>query len=227
MNHVTVRLPGLIAAVLLSGVHQTARAQDAYFGSNATIDYAVNGDTYVGYASQSDRDNGINPTSPTVSLVSGGSLGGLLIAQNSSTVDMSGGEIGDILEAADSSHVNMSGGRIVGFLLAANTSVVDISSGSVRGNLAAWNSGTINFFGTGLSDTLLNANYFGFSEYTLSGRLRDGTIIDSKNLYIQNTGAQFTLNNSAVPEPGSIALFVGLAGTVLLVRKRQFVPVAK
>ncbi len=57
MNHVTVRLPALLAAFLLLEIHQTAHAQDAYFGSNATIDYYVNGDTYVGFASQSDRDN--------------------------------------------------------------------------------------------------------------------------------------------------------------------------
>lgn len=222
MNHITVRLPGLIAAVLLSGVHQTARAQDAYFGSDGTIDYAVNGDTYVGYASQSDRDNGINPTSPTVALVSGGNLGGLLLVQNSSTVDMSGGVIGDILEAADSSTTNISGGRIVGFLTVGNSAVVNISGGSISGSIAARGSSAINFFGTGLSDSLTNADYFGFSEYTLSGRLRDGTQMSGRIFYIQNDGAQFTLNNSPVPEPGSIALLVGMAGAmVLLVRKRK------
>ncbi len=140
---------------------------------------------------------------------------------------MRGGVIGDILLAENSSTTNFSGGRINGFLLAGNSSIVNISGGSIGGDIGAHDSGTINFFGTGLSDSLLNANYFGFSWYSLSGKLRDGTILDSKNLYIQNTGAQFSLNNSAVPEPGRIALLIGMLGTVELVRKRKSVLVSK
>ena len=190
------------AAVSLATLTSAAHAQNNFFPTNATLDSSnkVTGDAFVGY------DAGfVNATSPTVNLVSGGSVSGYLDADNSSIVNMSSGSVGSSLVAFDSSTINLSGG-------------------SVGNTLQAGNSGTINLFGTGQTTTLVNANNSGYSQYSLSGTLSDGTVLVNKTLYVQNgTGARFTLNNAAaVPEPGSVALLPGLTTVgANLLRKRR------
>ena len=115
-------------ALLLTLTGRAAHA-DAYFPSDATINYTVNGSAYVGYANQTDRSQGANPTSPIVSLVSGGSIPGGLTAYNSSTVNVSGGSVSDLI-AYNSSTVNVSSGSVSN-LYAEDSSTVNMYSGSI------------------------------------------------------------------------------------------------
>ncbi len=203
MPRPTFRHAILPAAFLLLGLAHTANAQDAYFANNATINYTVNGTAYVGYANQADLNNGTNPTSPTVALVTGGSIGGYLDARNSSTINVSSGSIASSLIASESNTVNVSGG-------------------SIGGGLYAYDSGTINLFGVGLKAVLTNPNYGDYSKYTLMGSLNDGTSVNGKFLYLSNgSNARFTLNNPPPPKPRQVTPFVGLVGAGLLLGKRR------
>ncbi len=82
-----------------------------------TINYAVAGFGYIG------QDGMGGNTSPTVSLVTGGSIQDPLFTYNDSNFLMSGGNIGVDLEASDGSSVSISGGTVTGtidFLVAAH-----------------------------------------------------------------------------------------------------------
>ena len=60
-----------------------------------------------------------------------------------------------------------------------------------------------------LVDTNGSGYGYTYSTYSLSGSLKDGTLLNKTPLYIQNgTGAKFVIINS-VPEPSSIASLVG------------------
>ncbi len=140
---------------------------------------------------------------------SGGSLGLFLIAHDSSTVNFSSGSINSLLDYS-SGTVNVSGGYIGGYLTAAWSSTVNLSGGSIHDDLYVDDSGTLNIFGSGLTATLVNPNYLNgsYSLYSLSGTLRDGTVLTNKNLRVRNgTGASFHINPSTlVTVSGTIAL---------------------
>ena len=226
------------AALGLFAFTPAANAQ-VFISADTTINYTINDDVVVGH------DSGGNSYNPTVGLVSGGSVSGLLFVFNSSVINLSGGATSDNLNTYDSSTINLSGSSIGYYLNANNSSTVNFSGGSLGANLSAYDSSTINLSGgsiggdlyasdasafsitgSGLTDTLVDADVFGYSQYVLDGTLADGTALNGKSLFVQNgTGAAFTFNSvgpSAVPEPGSMALFVGLAGAGgLMLRKRR------
>ncbi len=236
------RYAALPAALLLMGLAQIVHAQTTYyFPNDTTIDYAVNGYVCVGYASPNDLHNKTNGTSPTVNLISGSSVHYSLDAYNNSTINISGGDVGGALGTADNSVINVSGGNVAGGAFTQNTSTINISGGNIsdmyiysgstiniKGGsigdfLAAYDNSTLNLFGTGLGDTLINSDVYDgyYSQYALFGVLSDGTNINGESLYIRNRD-QVKINFiNAVPEPGSIALLVGLASVGLLVRKRH------
>ncbi len=207
-------------AALAALATTNARAQ-GFYATDATINYAVNGDAVVGYGTFNDYLTSTNPASPTVSLVSGGSVSGDLDVLNNSRVSVSGGSVSGSLFTYNTSVVSVSGGSIDG-LTAFESSVVTISGGSIGGNLNAANSGTLNFFGS-LTDTLVVSFPSGFSEYALYGTLADGTPLNGRLISVQDgTGAKFTLNPAAVPEPGSVALLTGLTMTAAgFLRRRK------
>ena len=126
----------------------------------------------MGYGSFNDYLVSVNPASPTVSLVSGGSISGDLDVLNSSHVSVSGGSVAGNLFTYNNSVVSISGGSITGGLTSMDSSVINISGGSIGGNLIAENSSTLNFFGS-LTDTLVNFGLPGYSEYALFGTLAD------------------------------------------------------
>lgn len=217
-------------SLVISG--STANAQTTYFPYNATINYAVPNPAVVGYANDNDYNNNLNGTSPTVNLVGGGSINGSMEADNSSILNIHGGSVSSTVIASNHSTINISDGSLGSYLRAYDNSVVNVSGGSIADALSAFDhstfnlrggtfgnvifaaqSSTVNFFGTGLSDTLVTDNYRGFSQYSLSGSLLDGTDLTGKNLYVQNGTAAFAFNpgTSSVPEPGSGAFLVGLA----------------
>lgn len=207
MRFCKLALTTLICLTLGNSLSAVAYAQQSNFiSTDTTLNSAdpLTGGVIVGYASANDLNNGTNPTSPTVRLVSGGSVDSLL--------------------ALNSSNINASGG-MSGFLTASDSSIINVSGGSI-GSLEVASNGTINLFGTGQITTLVTANNGGFSQYSLSGLLSDGTILINKVLLVQNgSNARVTLNNTpaAVPEPGSVALLTGMGvtGAGLLARRKR------
>ncbi len=273
-----------LSLLALSALGTTARAQFqyTYIGTDTTLNASdpISGHVYIGFANANDFNNGrANPVSPTVTLVSGGSVDnefqifnnstlnmsggtvgspagtlngiygfdnsritlsggsvrGSLSAADNSTVKMSGGSVGERLEATNSAIISLSGGSVGGILQAATNSTVNLSGGSINGYFQISNSGTLNVFGTGLAALLVDPSFSfdpndpflpRYSQYDLSGTLSDGTVLVNKELDVQNgTGARFLLFNTpaAVPEPGSLALFVGLcaSGAGVFTRRRS------
>ena len=197
----------------------------------------------------SSRTNGSNPTANIVGSVivsgevdaynhsvvnvSGGSIGGplspnyngnrTLNGADNSTINVTGEKILNGIFAEGNSTFNVSGGSVTNGLFADQNSTVNISGGSFDGNWGVNNTGTLNLFGSGLSATLINPHNFSASQYSLSGKLADGTDITGISLFVLNgTGASFHLfNTAAVPEPGSIAFLVGMAAVGIGVLRRR------
>ena len=179
---------------------------------SATINFS-GGDTIDLFA---DNNSVVN--------VSRGNINGYLLSDHGGSVSVSGGKINQGLTGD-----NNSGGSVSGGLRAFNGSVLNIGGGSgdfvqavggvvnlsggrIRDSLTASYGGAINIYGSSLAATLTDPDYYGGSAsfYSLSGALQDGTALLNEPLYIQNTtGASFHLFN-AVPESGSLALFVGM-----------------
>jgi hypothetical protein len=179
-----LRKVSLLWAALLCGLLALAQpARALVITDNTTINYAINDNVYV-------------QGSPTVALVSGGSIGGGLVAYDTSKVNVSGGSIGNTLRAFETSTVNLSGGSIAYSLGAYDTSTVNVSGGSIGGGLGVFGPGaTLNVYGTGLSlsEQPLTDQY-GRTYYTLTGTLADGTVIN-KPVYLYSngqTGAQIS-----------------------------------
>lgn len=195
----------LPTALLLFGLLRSAHAQVCFPG-NAVINSAVHHGVIVGYATPGDRDYARKPTSPTVTLVNGGSVGGKLDVTNrsrvtvkggsvtgtlsawgSSTVSIMGGSLDSDLDTFKSSAVTVSGGSIAGDVHITDGSTLNLRGGKIAGDLYAID-GALNLYGTGLSKTLVDAKAFqgDYSKYTLSGTLRDGSSVSGKTLLVYN-----------------------------------------
>ena len=153
------------------------------------------------------------------------------------TINVSGGTIGTLVANVNTSRlgatlgsciVNVAGGEVTGEVDSYNEGILNLRGGNLDGDLYARFGGTINLYGSNLIAPLIDAGNRGkFSLYSLSGVLEDGTVLKNKNLFIENDGvtyghSSFTLIN-AVPEPGAIALLlgVGVSGVGLLMRRRR------
>lgn len=216
----------VIFAVAIANVEATFAQTYVFFPNSTTINYPVSEDnSIIGFANSADYASHTNGTSPTVIVTTGG--GGTfdsLYAQNSSIVNMNGGTY-NYLYANDSSKVNLTGGTLgaglntaatskvhisgghVGFI--SNGSTVDWSGGTVSGNVSVLNAGTLNVFGSGLSQSLVNPNSGGFSLYVVSGALSDGTLLTNKTIGVQNGGSA-SLNLVNVPEASTITLSIAM-----------------
>jgi len=174
-----------------------ARAQDAFFPNDATVDFTINGETYVGYANNADRIAGTNGTSPTVNVVNGADLGRSLSSYNSSVINMSGGILSStsaaFLIAIDNSTINLSGGTVgtgtSGQAEARNNSTLNITGGAVNRNVVGSNNGRVNVSGGAIgggfnmtgSSTLdfsggTAAFFGGANNAAVNATLRGGTI---------------------------------------------------
>ena len=121
-----------------------ARA-DLYYGVDTTISKPITGLTgvYIGYKSQSDYAASKNPSSPNVSLIQGGSVGGSVNVFNGSSFTMSAGSIGSAstpstrLNAYNTCRININGGSIVNDVYTHDSSMMTLSAGVINGTVFA------------------------------------------------------------------------------------------
>ncbi|MCW3053311.1 MAG: hypothetical protein JWN14_2481, partial [Chthonomonadales bacterium] len=127
-----------LAPCALSGA-TAAHAQNIFLPDDTTLDASNHVDppfsATVGWASFDDEINGVNPTSPTISIVTGASVNQLEVT-NSSIINMSGGSVGSgdflgRLRSSDTSTVNISGGNVLYVVDAQSASTVNFSGGTV------------------------------------------------------------------------------------------------
>ena len=182
-----------------------------FYPISATIASPVAGDAIIGYA---DTRYAV-PTSPTVTLTTGGSISGTMSVYNGSRFTMMDGVVSGTIGVTDmarvnilkgtaghdvyayqSSVTNIRGGNITGNIVTFDSSVVNIRGGSVGNSFYLLGGSTINLFGYNLKSTLVNPNYSGYSAYTLSGTLADGTVLRDKALLVANgSQAHFALKD--------------------------------
>ena len=161
-----------LAALLLCLLAPARPASALTISTNETISTLINDNVRVV----------ASPTgSPTVNLVDGGTIGGYLLAQDASTVNVSGGTIGSSLSASNASTVNVSGGTIGSDLYAFDTSTVNLSGGTIGGDLYAFGpDARLNVFGSNLSLSEPQTDGSGDTFVLLSGTLADGTPISNR-----------------------------------------------
>ena len=171
------------------------------------------------------KSNELGANDNSIVNISGGVIGNDgVFAQYNSTINVSGGDIDGSFGALDNSRITLSGGKIGGSLVARNTSIVNIRGGRTGGALYAEGDSTLNLFGSNLAAPLIDPQYIAYySLYSLSGTLEDGTLLNNQNLLVLNgSGASFHLfNTAAVPEPGSLALLLGMATVSIGVLSRR------
>lgn len=165
----------VIAALLIPA--SFARAQflpDTYLPDDVTItsSNSVARTAILGYASESDYFNNLHPTSPTINLVAGGSIGDSLQAYNNSVFNFSGGSIHGGIDAYDHSAIHFSGGDIGNGITAQDTSVVDVSGGTIAYDLFAYTNSVVTISGSSIGSIVYAYNT---SVVTISG----GFIADS------------------------------------------------
>ncbi len=121
--------------------------------------------------------------------------------------------------------VDVFGGTFVagGDLSALNEGILNLRGGLIQSDfIRAAEGGTLNIFGTGLAAQLINpigAN--GYSIYSLSGLLADGSSMNGLEMRIRNDGVTYghsTFNLITIPSPGAGAFLV--LGGLIAVRRR-------
>ena len=126
-----------------------ARSQ-TFLPGDATIDYAISGDVYAGFASSADflATPRRSPTSPAIRIVAQGSISDSLRVYNRSAVTISGGSI-YYADAYDSSVINLfDGGHIGNAVFASSTSVINMSGGDLQNaNIYASDASVVNISG--------------------------------------------------------------------------------
>ncbi len=156
---------------------QPAAAQNQFYPVNATINSFVNGNAYVGYANQSDYQNGINGTSPTVALVAGGSVSGSIYTFNGSVLNVAGPTSGSDLYSEDTSTLNFSSGTVAQ-LGAYGSSTVNITGGTVTFFVQGADSAILNVSGgqlNGAGLTAKNTSRANVTGGTLAGIIAQNT----------------------------------------------------
>ena len=218
-------LSPLLGLAALAALGPAARPADAtQLNFDTTINYAINSDVFVG----SSDSNGDPPFSPTVNLVSGGSIDGIVQINTASVFNMRGGSISDELWSFDTSTVNVSGGSVGSFvgaiepyhinssLTTYNHSAFNISGGTFgQSNGVTFldeTTGQFNFIGRGLSfaPDPGGKTIDGGTDYTLTGLLQDGHSITGDVIEVAGGAAMFTLTNAAPVPEASTAVPLGL-----------------
>lgn len=211
----TLLIAVLAAALVLLALPHTARADEVFFSKDAVISRDIPGDVSIGYASEAAYISK-KGTSPTLKMT-GGKLAGKVFTWNRSTFLVSAGTLAGTVNAQDNSKIILSGGSASGDLEAQANSIVEVRGGSVyrlyakehgtvnvRGGrmkeMYVSEQGTLNIYGMGLTKKVaetLSGGGGSVTRHTLSGKLADGTVLDSKILLlVYNSGTKLNLINT-------------------------------
>lgn len=219
-----------------------AEAQNQYFPSDGVIDQPSIGTlttSVVGYANDADFSARINGTSPHMRVLAGaGGTFNALDVYNASVVDFEGGVYNSI-HTYNQSTFRLTSGRVNAGFYAQTSGLVSILGGQigflVDGGRVEWRGGVIgggggggginvlggaalDIFGSQLTQTLVNPNSSGFSVYSISGILGDGSVLQGKLVNVQNS-PRGELFLHAVPAPTATALLA--LGGLLGARRRR------
>jgi hypothetical protein len=186
--------------------------------SDTTIDTTINDNIHVVgtahvtiVAGASIGGNVIALNSSTVT-VTGGSISGGLRAFDTSTVTVSGGSIASLV-AADSGTVNVTGGSI-GQVVSRLSSTINISGGSIYDRIQAQNRSTIHLFGCNLLPSHRMLGPSGLTSNSLTGTLQDGTVLN--RLVESYAGGSFQLHETSCRLPMDADRVFPADGTCLL-----------
>lgn len=242
-------LPSMLFIFVMVSVVSAVTWSD---GASHTVNYNVNGDVILDPSIDRNPGTHVNIVSngriiyveawhhSTVTM-SGGIVGGGLIAFDNAVITMTGGST-DILDAYQNGSINISDGSIemliphqnstvnmsggsVNMLLVDDNSTVEISGGSFESSLQAGGTSTVylegNFsvngtplvYGDSLKDfgTFFSAGNYYYG--TIIGTLADGSSLDNE-FYVSSTA-----DIIIIPEPATVSL-LALGGLALL-RKRK------
>ena len=184
-NTPVIALSFLVAMI---GIRPAA-AQNQFYPTDATLNSFINGNVYVGYANQSDYQNGVNGTSPTVGLVAGGNVSGSLYTFNGSILNVTGPTGGSDLLSEDASTVNISSGKVAQFM-AGGSSTVNMIGGTVANFAQAVNAGIVNVSGGQINGAGLTTKNTGSA--TITGGTVAGVIAQNSSS-VSIAGGTFTL----------------------------------
>ncbi len=106
-----------------------------------------------------------------------------------------------------------------------NDGILNLHGGLIQSDfIRAAEGGTLNIFGTNLAAQLINPNGVnGYSIYTVSGLLADGSAINGVELRVRNDGVTYghsTFNLINVPAPGAVGV-VAVGGLLASRRHRR------
>ncbi len=163
--------------------------------------------------------------------INGGILDDDVYAEGSSTITITGGSVADDVEATQGSAIYISGGSIGEDIEASNNATVDISGGELAANgvihldygLAVDGNGLIILRGLSFSvnGSPVSSGFLAEVSGTISGTLADGSAFTNlpfdRNPF-DDGGGPGSIQIDVIPEPGSLALLLGLGGVVLLRR---------
>ena len=160
--------------------------------------------------------------SSAATLGSSGRISDFLFLHDTSTLSVTGGTASATLLCYDSSTVNLSSGYAA-YIEAFNNSTVNISGGTVSQSLYTRDNGTMNLFGTGFTETVVDAEPT-YTGYEIKENLQNGTFID--NTYFDYGGKLSFNSPAAVPEASSVVslgvlLTLGFGGLLLSARRRK------
>ncbi len=178
-------------------------AQNVYFPNNITLNEIITLDSaIVGYANDGDynADPRRNPTSPTITLATGGHIRGFLRAYNSSTVNVDGGSVDFYLYAFDNSTVNITNSFLNGNIEASHTSTVTLSNSYVPGYIQSNNSSRIN-----ITSGFIEGDLFAMDNgtFNISGGVLYGDMLASGASTMNLFGTGLTAVPATSPYPNS------------------------
>lgn len=121
--------------------------------------------------------------------------------------------------------VNVTGGIFTSEIIGYNDGIVNLRGGSILGaKLKAADGATLNIYGSDLTAQLVDPNApNGYSLYTVSGLLSDGSPLDGVELRVRNDGVTYghsSFNLIDVPEPGTVGV-LALVGLLAACRRHR------
>lgn len=189
-------------------------------------------------------ENQLQSRHQSILTMSGGFVGnpnlsnsGLAFALDSSTFNFKGGVVQNQLQALNNATLNWSGGTVGGAGIAMNNSVINFSGGHFTGDytlqmydtstitmrggglpyIFAFGQNLLNFYGSGLTSTMLADN-----AYQVTGTLLDGKPLDLIVATDVGVPADFRIVLNNVPEPGAVTLLGSMLPGAWLLRRRRF-----